>query len=343
MSERHGGRLLAAARCHGIAPAQWLDLSTGINPRGYPVPSLAEACWHRLPEPEDGLHAQAAAYYGSPHLRAVAGSQAAIAWLPRLRRRSRVAIVGPTYSEHARQWHLAGHEVIVAAADRVEAALAGPTPPQVVVCVRPDNPTGRVLSAARLARWRARLATQAGWLIVDEAFMDPTPQFSLVDRAGTPGLIVLRSLGKFFGLPGARVGFVFAWPALLTALAEVTEPWGVAGPARAVAVAALADAPWQQRTWQWLPRQAAALDAALRQAGVPVLGGTALFRYCRWPEGEPSSGGAAALAAGLAGRLARRGILVRHFAWPPALRLGLPDGPVALARLQAVLEEEMCA
>ena len=122
MSERHGGRLLAAAHRHGIAPAQWLDLSTGINPRGYPVPSLAEACWHRLPEPEDGLHAQAAAYYGSPHLRAVAGSQVAIAWLPRLRRRSRVAIVGPTYSgvRAAGQSHRAD------AVGGAAGALAGP-------------------------------------------------------------------------------------------------------------------------------------------------------------------------------------------------------------------------
>lgn len=339
MSEGHGGRLLAAARRHGIAPAQWLDLSTGINPRGYPVPSLAEAHWHRLPEPEDALHAQAADYYGSRHLLAVAGSQAAIAWLPRLRQRSRVAIVGPTYSEHARQWRLAGHEVVVAAADRVEAALAGPTPPQVVVCVRPDNPTGRVLSAARLARWWTRLAAAEGWLIVDEAFVDPTPQLSLVSRVGGAGLIVLRSLGKFFGLPGARVGFVFAWPALLTALAEVTEPWGVAGPARAVATAALADGPWQQQTRRWLPRQAAALDAVLHQAGVPVLGGTALFRYCRWSTSERPPDDVAALAT----RLARRGILLRRFAQPSALRVGLPAGPAALARLQAVLKEEMCA
>ncbi len=339
MSGQHGGRVLAAARRHGIAPARWLDLSTGINPRGYPVPVLAASHWHRLPEPDDALHARAADYYGSAHLLAVAGSQAAIAWLPRLRRCCRVAIVGPTYSEHARQWRLAGHEVLVAAADRVEAALTGPTPPQVVVCVRPDNPTGQVLPAARLARWQARLSATDGWLIVDEAFVDATPQLSLAGRAGVAGLIVLRSLGKFFGLPGARVGFVFAWPALLAALAEVTEPWGVAGPARAAATAALADVPWQRRTRQWLPRQAAALDAVLHRAGVPVLGGTSLFRYCRWPEDASPAAGAAVLAA----RLARRGILLRRFVQPSALRIGLPAGPAALARLQAVLEEEMCA
>ncbi|HJO36033.1 MAG TPA: hypothetical protein QF361_07440, partial [Gammaproteobacteria bacterium] len=81
------------------------------------------------------------------------------------------------------------------------------------------------------------------------------------------------------------------------------------------------------------------LDAVLHRAGVPVLGGTSLFRYCRWPEDASPAAGAAVLAA----RLARRGILLRRFVQPSALRIGLPAGPAALARLQAVLEEEMCA
>ena len=78
----HGGRLRAAARHYGIPLADWVDLSTGINPQAYPVPPLAPEAWQRLPEMDDGLEAAAAAFYGSPNLLPVAGSQAAIQALP---------------------------------------------------------------------------------------------------------------------------------------------------------------------------------------------------------------------------------------------------------------------
>ena len=51
----HGGRLLRAAREYRIAPEKWLDLSTGISPRAWPVPPIPPRAWHRLPEDDDGL------------------------------------------------------------------------------------------------------------------------------------------------------------------------------------------------------------------------------------------------------------------------------------------------
>ena len=63
---------------------------------------------------------------------------------------------------------------------------------------------------------------------------------------GAEGLIVLRSLGKFFfGLAGARVGFMLAWPDLLQAMAERLGPWSISGPARIAATLALSDNAWQ--------------------------------------------------------------------------------------------------
>jgi cobalamin biosynthetic protein CobC len=61
-----------------------------------------------------------------------------------------------------------------------------------------------------LLRWHKRLQKRGGWLVIDEAFMDATPAFSLACDSGRPGLIVLRSLGKFFGLAGVRAGCVLA-------------------------------------------------------------------------------------------------------------------------------------
>ena len=85
----HGGRLNAAAARYGIARADWLDLSTGINPAGWPVPALASEVWRRLPEDDDALPTAVLAHYGRPGL-PVAGSQAALAALPRLRAPGRV-------------------------------------------------------------------------------------------------------------------------------------------------------------------------------------------------------------------------------------------------------------
>ena len=72
--------------------------------------------------------------------------------------------------------------------------------------------------------------------------------------AGAPGLVVLRSVGKFFGLAGARVGFVFAEARVLEALAERLGPWAVSGPARRVTAAALADTAWQAEARRSLAR-----------------------------------------------------------------------------------------
>ena len=241
----HGGRLRQAARRHGIPLAEWVDLSTGINPHAYPVPLLAPEVWQRLPETDDGLEAAAAAYYGSPHLLPVAGSQAAIQALPACFAPGRVLTLAPTYAEHPHAWR--GHQLRAVSAEEIAAALAEA---DILLLVQPNNPDGQRFPRARLLAWHAELAARGGCLIVDEAFIDVDPADSLVPLAGLPGLVVLRSLGKFFGLAGARVGFVFAPTEVRTALAERLGPWTLAGPARWAARHALADTAWQaaQRT-----------------------------------------------------------------------------------------------
>ena len=80
----HGGRLRRAAQQYGIDEANWLDLSTGINPNGWPVPAIPGEVWLRLPQEDDELNAAAQGYYGTTELLAVPGSQTAIQTLPRL-------------------------------------------------------------------------------------------------------------------------------------------------------------------------------------------------------------------------------------------------------------------
>lgn len=318
----HGGRLLAMSQQYGIAPAQWLDLSTGIHPSGWPVPPLPPECWRRLPEDEDGLQQAAAAYYGSAQLAPCAGSQAVIQTLPAMRAPCRVGILGPTYAEHAHAWRQAGHSV-------TEIAEYAPHPAwDVLLLVNPNNPTGRLLAPASLLAWHAELAGRGGWLVVDEAFMDATPQHSLAAHAGLPGLVILRSLGKFFGLAGIRAGFVLAWPELLRQLQEKLGPWSVPHPSRAVAQLALRDSEWQAEHRLWLAGQSRKLAALLTRHGLPPSGGTALFQYVPNPQADE-----------LQHRLARVGILTRLFAQPAALRFGLPASAVEFERLAAALSQ----
>ena len=82
----HGGRLRKAAMQYGIPEADWLDLSSGLAPWPFPIPEIPLRAWARLPENDDGLEQAACEYYGTPHVLPVAGSQAAIQLLPRLRR-----------------------------------------------------------------------------------------------------------------------------------------------------------------------------------------------------------------------------------------------------------------
>jgi cobalamin biosynthetic protein CobC len=321
----HGGAVDAAARVFGIASDRWLDLSTGINPVPYPLPAIAADRWHRLPDASLEAHARAAAsaYYGAPdpdRVVPVPGTQAAIQWLPRLFAPTTVAIVAPTYAEHRRAWAAAGHAVrLVGGIDAV-----GDT--GVVVLVNPNNPDGRTTAAAAIGD----LVDRGTAVVVDEAFADTAPDASVARRCERPGLIVLRSFGKFFGLAGLRLGFVIADRDAAKRLAEALGPWAVSGPALAIGAAALADARWIAATRTRLEADTRRLDAVLDAAGVPVIGGTTLFRLAEH-----------ARAAALFDRLARAGVLVRAFAERPTwLRFGIPAGDAQFDRLAAALAGE---
>jgi cobalamin biosynthetic protein CobC len=316
----HGGRLREAARRWDIPLADWLDLSTGIAPVPYPVPPVPGDVWQRLPEDGDGLEVAAGAYYGTSRLLALPGSQSGIQWLPRLLPAGRVALASPLYAEHPAAWRAAGHEVV-----------AWEEPADYAVVCNPNNPTGeRHARAALLDRARSlRL------LVVDEAFIDAEPANSLAGLAGTgaaKNIIVLRSLGKFFGLAGARVGFAIGAPALLDRLHEALGPWAVPHPARWAARHALADGAWQAAQRERLRIASMRLDALLQEAGFGGTAGTPLFRHVRTSR-----------AAEIHEALARQGVLVRRFDDPAALRFGLPAAENDWFRLAAALKEIACA
>jgi cobalamin biosynthetic protein CobC len=317
----HGGEVDAACERFGIPRHRWLDLSTGMNPNPYPLPEIAREYWHCLPDATlDRWLREAAAHcyrVRDPDLVVSApGSQALIQWLPRMFPPQRVAILGPTYAGHAPAWRAAGHCV------QDVATLEDIADGGIIVVVNPNNPDGRIVDPQRiLALSRSRVA------VVDEAFADVVPEVSLAPHVHQGELVVLRSIGKFFGLAGMRLGFAIAHRGFADRLRGVLGPWAVSGPAAAIGAVALVDDTWIRSSRVRLIAAAGRLDGLLVRARLAIAGGTAMFRLVSADRAEE-----------LFGYLARAGILVRSFNDRPNwLRFGMPGNEESFGRLAAAL------
>ena len=320
----HGGKLNHYIKKYGIASEYWLDLSTGINPNGWPVPPLPEQVWTRLPEHDDDLLSAAANYYGNESLIALPGSQAAIQFLPQLREPCRVKVIHPCYAEHAYSWQKAGHDVEAIHHDEIDSLLAET---DVLIIINPTNPSGRQYKKEQLLSWHQQLQQHNGWLVVDEAFIDTSPDKSLCRLPAMPGLLILRSVGKFFGLAGCRVGFLIAEQSVLDQMKEHLGPWPIATASRYITIHAFKDTDWQQHCRQQLQFQSARLAELLTRYGLSPTAGTDLFQWVK-----------ISAAKDIHEKLAKNAILTRLFESPASLRFGLPANEQQWQQLEKALQ-----
>ncbi|WP_170367937.1 threonine-phosphate decarboxylase CobD [Ruegeria arenilitoris] len=306
----HGGGLDDAIARHRGARAEWIDLSTGINPHPYPVADLTSEDWTALPD--HGAFARlsdaARRFWGVPDGAAILpapGASALIARIPALAPVGAVQITTPTYNEHAAAFAAQGWTV----------QPGGPT--QARVIVHPNNPDGRI--------WQAEDA-DAPLTVIDESFCDVTPQASLIRLSERSGVIVLKSFGKFWGLAGLRLGFAIGHPDLIARLNDLTGPWAVSGPALRIGAQALNDTAWAEATRARLARDTERLDTLMTGKGAHLVGGTTLFRLYNVDD-----------AAAWQDRLAQAHIWSRIFPYSDRfLRLGLPPEH-GWSRLEAAL------
>lgn len=322
----HGGALDHMRAAFPDSPEPWIDLSTGINPWPWHIDTLPNTSFHHLPTRTayNACRKAMANSFGAPQdsLVLAPGSELLIRLLPWVIGPDRVAVLEPTYSDHAQVWQAAGCEVIrsenpLTIADEVDA---------VVVC-NPNNPDGQRFQPAELLSIAEMLARRGGWLIVDEAYADLDPSLSLAPYAGHDGLILLRSFGKFFGLAGVRLGALIAPPAICSAMQDQLGTWPVSGPALQIGARAYDDQVWQSEIRQQLRNACQRLDAILARAGLTVAGGTDLFRLVDTENANV-----------LWDKLGRAGIYVRRFDQSDRLiRIGLPATDSAAARLAAAL------
>lgn len=327
----HGGRVHAVARELGRPVEGLLDFSANLNPLG-PPPGVLEVLRQALVSdlaayPDDSaprLRTLLCGRHRAPDASLLLGAGGAALLFLALRALApgRVLVPTPCFQEQPRAVAACGatfhpqpmHDL------RLDLESLVPGPCDALLLTNPHNPTGHLLSCADLARWAARHPHSA--LIVDEAFMDYAPGESLLpELLQRPRTVVLRSLTKFYAMPGLRVGYAFADVATAGRMRALQESWPVGQLELRAAEAALRDADYETRSLAAFAEDLPAFQVELANAGLPALPSHAPFLLVPVP--PPGS----ALAAGLA----EEGILVRTCAhWP-----GLGDGYLRLALRRA--------
>lgn len=323
----HGGKLDEAVANFGGDRSKWLDLSTGINPNPYPIGEIPAHCWTDLPDDQLTREAVSAVLHNAgadeqARVCLAPGAQMIIQTLPFLFKPQSVAVVGFTYQEHGMCWRRAGHEVYVT--DGLESAESTA---RIVIVVNPNNPDGRIFDREDLIGLARRLAAKGGLLVVDESFGDVAPNANMADETGRDGLLVMRSLGKFFGLAGLRFGAALGAKPLVVRLQERLGPWAVSGPALWLAAKAMRDDKWQGKTRKKLAGNREDLEGLLQERGFEIVGGCDLFVLADHGRSED-----------LYNHLAEKKILVRQFPGKSGwLRFGLPGSKPALRRLDKAI------
>lgn len=275
-------------RAHGgMTNGGVLDFSASINPLGFP-PSVRRVLDRtaelvvRYPHPDARPLREALArrHQISPACILVGNGSAELIYL--LVRDLRIAVFVPAFTEY---------EDAAASAMPVPWSQFPRAPnADAIVVGNPNNPTGHLTRPEQILRL-------PGLVIVDEAFMDFVgDEASLVRYAAeTKRVIVVRSLTKFYALPGLRLGYIVAHPKVIARLRERQPPWSVNGIAQAAGIAALEDAGFAERTRIFIRETR---DDLRHKIPLESLPSEANFLLCRTPKDlvEP---------------LAERGIAVR--------------------------------
>ncbi|MFW5803148.1 MAG: cobyric acid synthase, partial [Verrucomicrobiota bacterium] len=255
----HGGDAEAAAIRLGLpdVPTIKLDFSVNINPLG-PPPALRHVLLHgvdiaaQYPEPyaEGAVRALAEAHGASPEkVRVGNGATEIFGWLLQALRPRSAAMLQPCYTGYAEACRAYGVDCVDyfpetarrGLPDYSEELLAGVTE-DVVFVGNPNNPTGHLTDPDVLLR-SARMAPRQ-FFVVDESFIDFTAEDDNLSLVGTElpeNILVVKSLTKFFAIPGLRLGMAYAQANVIERLKAAQLPWSVNGLAQTLAPKLYAD------------------------------------------------------------------------------------------------------
>lgn len=285
-SHDHGGTVFATARRMGVPTSALIDFSASINPLGLPAKArdaIGRALDSLVHYPDAGhqeLKDTLAHYHGLPaaHFVVANGSTELIYQLPAVLSGKRALIAAPSFSEYERalkrqQWEV--QHFLLSPADgfsldpaRLEAELANGY--DAFYLCNPGNPSG-TLYPSLLVEQVCQLCRVAGtFLVLDEAFMDfceeASAKHSVIENGNA---VILRSMTKFFGIPGLRLGYAVANETLCARLDALGVPWNVNTLALAAGTASLQDQEHNQRTVLFIDQERRFLSDLL--GGFPQL------------------------------------------------------------------------
>ncbi len=271
---KHGGNLAWAAQIAGCSPELILDFSASINPLGIPqrvieaIQANLSAIQH-YPDPSyQRLRQFLADWHQVPIEYVLVGNGASelITWAAReLAKLSWVGLIVPAFRDYWRSLRAFDAQVIPI---NLQLSVASPAikrretdlpqmPPSSrhsagLLLNNPHNPTGVMWSREILLS----LLQDFALVVVDESFMDflpPAQDQSFIPWVTRyPNLVVIRSLTKFYSLPGLRLGYAIAHTEHLNQWQQWRDPWPVNVLAEAAAITALGDQQFRQETWAWL-------------------------------------------------------------------------------------------
>jgi threonine-phosphate decarboxylase len=301
----HGGDIERAAQQAGVPAERVLDFSSNINPMGLPrraAERLARDAqephsWLRYPDPESGELRSALSRYAAVAPECIvigAGADLLIHAAVRAFAPRRCVIPIPAFSEYERAWQAFGCETVsfpLNAEFRLQRdAFQGLHAGDLLILNNPHNPSGACVTQTEMLEHLASARALGATVLVDEAFIDYVPEAAITRHAvTTAGVISIRSLTKFFGCPGLRVGYAVAAPDTAHKITAQLPPWPVTTLAANAVAEALADTDFPAHAREQNRRARENFSMALSALGCQVLPGAANFLLFRVPAGVTSS------------------------------------------------------
>src|SRR5262245_14499950 len=294
----HGGNIYKAARERQTPVDRIVDFSASINPLGPPATglrairsSLKEI--RHYPDPDCWqLRQKMALRCGvDPDMILVGnGSSELIHLLPRALAIKSALVIGPTFEEYANALIGAGSVVHYVHAKRqqrfrpplqdVLARLSAKRSKfDAVFLCNPNNPTGQLMNRQAMCELAEAIERQQGWLIVDEAFIDYCQEQSVVSMLKEhPRMVVLRSLTKFYAMPGLRIGYLIGATKVVDLLKERQPPWSVNSLAQSASCSVLQDQSYAEKSRVFMDHERSCFVRGLRSlSGLQVYSPAANF------------------------------------------------------------------
>tara|TARA_Y100000590_G_scaffold467150_1_gene644999 strand:- start:3543 stop:4568 length:1026 start_codon:yes stop_codon:yes gene_type:complete len=326
-SESHGGDISSVKKIYKNID-KWIDLSSGINPNAYSALKFNAGVYKSLPSKDKLLELLYAAqkYYmigKDCHIIPYSGAQGFIDILPLIiNNKKSVQVLSPTYFEHYTTWKKMNYKVeLIDKLENIDNFSS------IIIIVNPNNPDGKMYEQSKVGRILENIDKQGGLLIIDESFMDSTPECGFRDNIQNRNVIIIRSFGKFFGLPGLRLGFLYGNSRYIREIEKSIGPWPISSSSIEIGIKALQDDKWILKTISELKSNSGKLSDLFSSLNIKIVGRTNYFILIEYDD-----------AILLNNMLARKGIWTRSFSYNSKwLRIGLPRNALEFKYLSNTL------